>query len=69
MTNERPDDGPDPVFAYRDGRSGPHVRVEVGFTDRRLDLGDHAPDDVRAAGLRAIADAMESVSGLRWPVT
>ena len=28
--------------------------VEVGFTDVRLDLGDRAADDVRAAGLQAV---------------
>jgi polyphenol oxidase len=48
---------PDAVFAYRDSRPGPGLAVEVGFTDRRLDLGDHATADVRRAGLRAVADA------------
>jgi YfiH family protein len=31
--------------------------VSVAFTDRSLDLGDLAPDDVRAAGLAEIASA------------
>ena len=31
--------------------------VSVAFTDRRLDLGDRAPDEVRAAGLAEIATA------------
>jgi YfiH family protein len=31
--------------------------VSVAFTDRRLDLGDLAPDDVRAAGLAEVAAA------------
>lgn len=31
--------------------------VSVAFTDASLDLGDHAPDAVRAAGLAAVAEA------------
>lgn len=46
-----------PVFAFRDLRTAGPVTVEVGFTDRRLDLGDRAAPAVRVAGLRAIAVA------------
>lgn len=46
----------DPVFAVRDARVGTTV-VEVGFTDARYDVGDHAEAEVRQEGLRAIATA------------
>ncbi len=49
--------GTDPVFGFRDARAGAAVRVQVGFTDRRLDLGDHATEAVRSAGLQAITMA------------
>lgn len=44
------------VLVVRDRVTGDHPG-EVGFTDARLDLGDHAATVVRAAGLRAVAEA------------
>ncbi|MFN8189697.1 MAG: polyphenol oxidase family protein [Nocardioidaceae bacterium] len=43
-----------PVLAFRDQRSAGPVVVEVGFTDRRWDLGDRADAAVREAGLEAL---------------
>ncbi len=44
-------------FSYVDTVPVATGTVSVAFTDRRLDLGDLAPDDVREAGLREIAEA------------
>ena len=49
-----------PVFAFRDQRAAGPVTVEVGFTDRRLDLGDRAEGAIRAAGLRVIAEETQA---------
>ena len=43
------------TFLFRDTVPVATGTVSVAFTDRSLDLGDLAPDDVRAAGLAAIA--------------
>lgn len=45
------------TFAHVDTVPVSAGTVSVAFTDRRLDLGDLAPDDVRAAGLAEIAAA------------
>lgn len=44
------------MLVGRDAAAGDHP-VQVGFTDARLDLGDHAADAVRAHGLQAVAAA------------
>lgn len=43
------------VFGFRDTVPVETGTVFVAFTDRRLDLGDLAPDEVRAAGLAEVA--------------
>jgi YfiH family protein len=43
-----------PVFAFRDQRTVGRVTVEVGFTDRRWDMGDRAAASAREAGLEAV---------------
>lgn len=45
------------TFLFRDTVPVDAGTVSVAFTDRRLDLGDLAPDDVRAAGLAEVAEA------------
>jgi polyphenol oxidase len=45
------------TFRYRDTVPVDTGTVSVAFTDASLDLGDRAPDDVRAAGLAALAAA------------
>jgi YfiH family protein len=45
------------TFSYRDTVPVLTGTVSVGFTDRRLDLGDLAPPAVREAGLREVAEA------------
>jgi purine-nucleoside/S-methyl-5'-thioadenosine phosphorylase / adenosine deaminase len=45
------------TFSYVDTVPVATGTVSVAFTDRRLDLGDLATDDVRAAGLAAVAEA------------
>ena len=45
------------TFLFRDTVPVATGTVSVAFTDRRLDLGDLAPDDVRAAGLAEVAEA------------
>ncbi|MBZ5736819.1 polyphenol oxidase family protein [Nocardioides mangrovi] len=44
-------------FGFRDTVPVDTGTVFVAFTDRRLDLGDLAPDEVRAAGLAEVAAA------------
>ncbi|GAB6984708.1 polyphenol oxidase family protein [Nocardioides pyridinolyticus] len=44
------------TFLFRDTVPVDTGTVSVAFTDRTLDLGDLAPDDVRAAGLAEIAE-------------
>ena len=45
------------TFLFRDTVPVGAGTVSVAFTDRRLDLGDLAPDEVRAAGLAEVAEA------------
>jgi polyphenol oxidase len=45
------------TFLYRATVPVDTGTVEVGYTERRLDLGDHAPAAVRAAALAEVADA------------
>jgi YfiH family protein len=45
------------IFFFRDTVPTGRGTVEVGFTDRRLDLGDRAPAEVREAALAEIAAA------------
>ena len=45
------------TFLYRDSFPSADGPVEVGFTDRRLDLGDQATAEVRASALGELADA------------
>lgn len=42
------------AFVYRDAHRGAAGRIEVGFTERRLDFGDRAPDGVRRAALAEV---------------
>lgn len=43
------------LLRHRDRIEGDLV-IEVAFTDSSLDLGDHAPDDVRRRGLAVVAE-------------
>jgi polyphenol oxidase len=45
------------TFLFRDTVPVEAGTVSVAFTDASLDLGDRAPEDVRGAGLAAIAEA------------
>jgi len=45
------------TFTYRDTVSTPVGTVSIGFTERRLDVGDHAEPAVRAAALAELAEA------------
>jgi len=45
------------TFTYRDTVSTSVGTVSVGFTERRLDVGDHAEPAVREASLAEVADA------------
>ncbi|MGH3348068.1 MAG: polyphenol oxidase family protein [Nocardioides sp.] len=45
------------TFLFRDTVSTSVGTVSVGFTERRLDVGDHAEPEVRAAALAELAEA------------
>ena len=45
------------TFTYRDTVSTPVGTVSIGFTERRLDVGDRAEPEVRAAALAELAEA------------